>query len=225
MAPSRPPSPTPRWCPFWPAMGGWCGSTGKGRWCARRYAGGQVILQRARSDSVAQPSRRQPPRARAFFQPRGRLAGTPGGPGPHRPRSHGPGTRSRKPPARMGPGGAYTQRSPRPSDAWCTPTWARRSAGPTLHGSKLARSTGPPGGRWCSTCRRNGAWPTRPPNTQRPRRAWARPGRMAAAFTKRPWPQPHQRRVGEPAGSKCAVDQPLPADRCRQKAAPGGRCG
>lgn len=84
---------------------------------------------------------------------------------------------------------SHTQRSPWPSDAWCTPTWARRSAGPTRSWKQACTKHWPtPGRHWCSTCRRNGAWQTRTLNTQRPRRAWARPWPHGSGLCKRPWP-------------------------------------
>ena len=65
-----PPSPTPRWCPFWPAMGRWCGSTGKGRWCGVPVTtGGQVIFATRKIRFCGAARRCQPPRATRVFQP------------------------------------------------------------------------------------------------------------------------------------------------------------
>ena len=178
------------------------------------------FLQRARSDSVAQPSRRQPPRAtRVFPAPRGRLAGTPGRPGPHRPCSHGPGTRSRKPPARMGPGARATRSAAHgPATRGAHPPGPGAAQGLPVHGSKLARSTGPrPAGVGAAPAGAVGRGRPRPRTRSARAEPGHAPGRMAAAFANPLGPQPHQRRVGAPAGSECAVDQPLPADRCRRK--------
>ena len=192
MAPSRPPSPTPRWCPFWPAMGRWCGSTGKGRWCGAPVTRADKSFFATRKIRFCGAARSLPATARhARSSGPTRQTGwntwqawTTSSPQPRpwhtKPKAactHGPRHKS------------HTQRSPWPSDAWCTPTWARRSAGPTRSWKQACTKHWPtPARHWCSTCRRNGAWQTPTPNTQRPRRAWARPWPHGSGLCKPPWP-------------------------------------
>lgn len=193
MAPSRPPSPTPRWCPFWPAMGRWCGSTGKGRWCgAPVMTGGQVIFA-TRKIRFCGAARSLPATARhaRFFQPHAadwleHLEGLDHIVPAATALAHEAESRLHAWAQAQEPYAAQPMAQRRVVHTHLGP--AQRKGLP-LHGSKLARSTGPrPAGVGAAPAGAVGRG--RPGPRTRSARAEHpdAPGRMAAAFANAPWP-------------------------------------